>query len=370
MKKISTAARKLPMLFWLLVVLPTLISLVYFGFIASDKYVSVSSFVVRSPQKSTSASGLSALLQNVGFSRSQDDAYVVHEFAVSRGAMEALDSELGLRAKFHNPAVDMLSKFNPFGMNGGSENLYEYYKDMIKIDLDSSSSISTLSVTAFSADDAHTINEKLLGMSENLVNQLNQRGRQDLIATSEDEVKRAENRVNEASTKMTEFRAKNQIFDVEKQSALQLQLISKLQDQLILVKTQITQVKAVTPDNPQIKTLKERERSITQDISNATKVMLGGVGGSLNQKSTEYERLALEKDVATKQLVSVLASFEQNKAEASRKQLYLERISQPNKPDSAIEPRRIRGIVTTFLLGLIVWGISSMLIAGIREHND
>ena len=86
--------------------------------------------------------------------------------------------------------------------------------------------------------------------------------------------------------------------------------------------------------------------------------------------SAEYERLALERTIAEKQLGMAMVSLEQARSEAQRKQLYLERIVQPHKPDSPLLPRRVRNIGATFLMGLIVWGILSMLIAGVREHED
>jgi capsular polysaccharide transport system permease protein len=39
-------------------------------------------------------------------------------------------------------------------------------------------------------------------------------------------------------------------------------------------------------------------------------------------------------------------------------------------PDVAQEPHRLRGILATFVLGLVAWGILSMLLAGVREHQD
>jgi capsular polysaccharide transport system permease protein len=71
-----------------------------------------------------------------------------------------------------------------------------------------------------------------------------------------------------------------------------------------------------------------------------------------------------------KQLASALAGLEQARSDAVRKQLYLERISRPNKPDTAVEPRRIRNTFAVFVLGLILWGISTILIAGVREHQE
>jgi capsular polysaccharide transport system permease protein len=39
-------------------------------------------------------------------------------------------------------------------------------------------------------------------------------------------------------------------------------------------------------------------------------------------------------------------------------------------PDVAQEPRRLRSVAATFILGLVAWGILSMLLAGVREHQD
>jgi capsular polysaccharide transport system permease protein len=48
----------------------------------------------------------------------------------------------------------------------------------------------------------------------------------------------------------------------------------------------------------------------------------------------------------------------------------LERIVQPSLPDAAMQPRRLRNIFTVFLLGLVAWGVITMVYAGIREHLD
>lgn len=353
--------------FWI-VLIPTVLSALYFGFIASDRYVSVSSFVVRSPQKSTSVSGLSAFLQNVGFTRSTDDSYVIHQYMLSRDAVKQLNENLSLDQKYRNSKIDLFSRFNTFGFSGGLEDLYEYYQNRVNIDTDTASSISTLTVRAYTAQDAHDINAKLLDMAESLVNQLNTRGRSDVIVSSEREVNNASERVNEISKKITEFRVKNKIFDVNKQSELRLQMISKLQDQLLLVRTQLAQIQAVTPENPQIRVMQERELKIRQDIEKETSKALVG-DSSLNQKSGEYESLMLEKEVATKQLAAAMSALEQSKNEAQRQQLYLERVSQPLVPDSAIEPKRVKNILSVLLLSLLLWGIFVLLKSGVQEHQ-
>src|SRR5690606_19748193 len=149
----------------------------------------------------------------------------------------------------------------------------------------------------------------------------------------------------------------------------QLQHIARLQDELIASKAQLAQLRTYTPQNPQLPALQTRINTLQAEIA-AASGKVSGANASLASKSAEYERLLLERTVADKQLGIALASLEQARNDAQRKQLYLERIVQPNKPDVATQPRRLRAVLATFMLGLVAWGILSVLIAGLREHHD
>jgi capsular polysaccharide transport system permease protein len=355
-------------LFLAAVVLPTTLATIYFGFIASDVYISESRFVVRTPQRQA-PSGLGVLLQNAGFSRSQDDTYTVHDFMNSRDALQKINQQIPLHKTFTDQRIDLFNRFNGFGLDDSFESLYLYYQKHITLVLDPMSSISTLNIRAFSADDAYRVNEMLLQMGENLINQLNERGRQDMIRFAKAEVDAAEQKAKDAALALSSYRTHNAVFDPERQSALQLQQVSKLQDELITTTTQLAQVRGFTPDNPQIPALQKRVQTLEAEITTAMAKVTGG-SASLTNKVAEYERLVLERALTDKQLAAALASLEQARNDAQRKQLYLERIVQPNKPDVAVEPRRLRSVLATLVLGLILWGVLSLLIAGVREHKD
>jgi capsular polysaccharide transport system permease protein len=80
--------------------------------------------------------------------------------------------------------------------------------------------------------------------------------------------------------------------------------------------------------------------------------------------------LQLDREFADQQLAIAMAALEAARNEAQRQQLYLETIAKPNRPDTAIYPRRVFGVIATFLLGLVAWGIAALLIAGVREHKQ
>ena len=368
-KKQKNILKKISPLFLVTVAVPTICSVIYFGLIASEQFISQSSFVVRSPKNQASLSGLGAILQNSGFSRSQDDIYTVQEYMQSRSSLDALMKKMPVR-QFYETKGDIFSRYNAFGLPGENEAFYQYYREKIGIHFDSVSGISNLNVTSFDAEESKKINEALLKQGEALINQLNERARKDTIRYAEEVVASAEKQVKEASSQLTRFRIKNGIFDLKAQSDVQLGLVSKLQDELIVIQTQLDQVKAITPENPQISGLTAREKSLRQEIARQLRAISGGGDHSLSSQASEYQRIYLENELAEKQLAAAITSLENAKAEADRQQLYLEVISQPSKPDLAQKPARLYNIVATFIIGLIIYGIASLLSASIREHKN
>ena len=95
-----------------LVLLPTLIAAVYYGAIARDRYVSEARFVIRTASKPANlAGGLGALMQLIGMSRSEDDAYAVRDFLTSRDALHELESRIDLRAIYRNRDADPFIRY-------------------------------------------------------------------------------------------------------------------------------------------------------------------------------------------------------------------------------------------------------------------
>jgi capsular polysaccharide transport system permease protein len=363
----ATIFSRVDRLFLLTVVAPTALAILYFGLFASDVYVSESQFVVRSPDK-PAASGLGVLLKSAGFSNAGDEIFAAHEYVRSRDALKDLNRNDAVVHAYGNRAVSIFDRFNPLGFDGSFEDLYDYYRGKVRVDYATTSSITTLTVRAFTARDAQLFNRQLLERSEELVNRLNNRGRTDLVRFATQEVVEAKIAAREAALSLARFRNASGILDPEKQATLQLQMVSKLQDELIGARTQLQQLRAMAPENPQIPILETRIASLSREIDE----QLGLVAGnrrSLSASAAQYQRLELEREFADRRLAAAMNSLEEARNESRRKQAYVERIVQPSLPDEAKEPRRLRGIFATFVLGLVAWAVASMLLAGIREHH-
>lgn len=368
LKQPSLIFRRLPPLFWIAVAAPTTLAILYFGFLASDVYVSESRFVVRSPDK-PAINGLGLLMKTTGFSNSGDEIYTANDFLNSRDALKAINRNDAFSKAFEQPSISPFDRFGGLGFKKNFESLFKYYQSKVKITFDSSTSITMLEVRAYNPADAQRFNEQLLGIAEDTVNRMSERGRRDLTSVAEAEVADAKSKVQAAYVALAEYRNREGLIDPEKQASIQMQMISKLQDELIATRTQLVELRSLASANSQIPVLQTRAAELAREIDD----QIGQVAGnkkSLAGSAVQYQRLSLETQFAEKRLASALASLEEARGEARRKRAYVERVVQPNLPDYAIEPHRLKWIFTTFVLGLIAWGILSMLLAGMLEHRD
>lgn len=355
-------------LFLLAVVLPTMVATLYFALFAADIYISEARFVVRSPEKQAS-SALGLVLGGAGFSVSGDKSYAVVEYVRSRDALRDANRDGAIQKAFSHDGLSMFDRFGGWFNGRTFEHFYAYFSHKVGIEFDTGTQVTRLSVSAFSPRDAQMINQRLLGHAEQLVNRLNDRAQKDTIALAQAEVDRAKDRARNAAVALAQFRNARRILDPEKEAAVRLQMVSKLQDELIGARTELAQMQQYTPENPQIPTLRTRIAALGKEIADQTG-QIAGAPDSLSGDAVRYAALQLDAEVAAKQLASALASVQDAESEARRKQAYVERIAEPNLPDYPLEPHRWKAILATFVLGLVAWGVLRTLIAGIREHHD
>jgi len=78
----------------------------------------------------------------------------------------------------------------------------------------------------------------------------------------------------------------------------------------------------------------------------------------------------LDQTFAEKKLAAAISALEQARVQAQKQQLFIETVVTPNLPDDALEPKRGRGVLATLVVGLMLWGVLSVVIGGIKEHHE
>ncbi len=354
-------------LFLAIVVLPTLVAILYFALFASDVFVSEARFVVRSPTKAA-VSSIGQMLSGSGLSGATEESNAVVEYLESREALGEADRDGLLTRAYTAGSIFVADRFGGV-QSTNRERLFDYYLGKVEVEPDTTTQVLHLSVSAFDPASARAINERLLQRSEALVNRLSTRARTDALAVAEDEAREAQERSRSAAVSLAAYRNRAGIIDPAKEADARLQGIARLDEELVAARTQLRQMVAFTPEAPQIPYLRTQIASLEGEIAQR-RAGVAGARNSLSAAAARYQVLLLDNELAAKQLAASLASLQEAHAEAARKRAYVERIASPSLPDYPVRPRRLGGILAVFVLGMMAWGILTILLAGVREHRE
>ncbi|MFD1104280.1 Wzz/FepE/Etk N-terminal domain-containing protein [Sphingobium olei] len=354
--------------FMLFVVLPSLLATVYYSFIASDIYVSEARFVIKSPSRQQSqTSSFANLIQTTGLSEGQQQTHEVIDYLRSRDALADLSRRIDVKARFMASEIDPLSRFPSPLRENSFENLHKYFNKMVDVHLDHDTSNAVMTVKAFKPYDAYILNEYLLQLSERLVNRLNGRANRQAIVEAEKRVAIAEDRVRAARINFGKYRNSSELLDPQQQAKGVLEISSGLEAQRVALLAQIETTSRITPSNPSLPAMRQQVAAITAQIA-AQNLQVVGSNSGIASKLSGYEANAVEQEFATQMLTTASASLERARADAQRQQFYLERIVQPDKPDQATLPARLKQILTVLGVSLCLYLVGWMLVVGILEH--
>ncbi len=361
-----TRARRLLLRMIVCVGLPTLISIFYYGFWASDQYESVGSFTVESADGQV-ATGFEMLIGSLPTSRAARDILVVRDYILSRDMLAHLGAEHDWNAHFQDPHVDWWSRLS---VGASSEDVYEDYLDRVQVVHDTQSNTLSLHVRAYSGERAQALAQSILAASETMVNQLSDRVRHDRIRFAEHEVEKAERRFAKAREAVLTMQGEGtELNPVESATAL-MNIRAGLEADVAKARAELDAARAVMqPSAPKVLELQEKVRSLARQVEAQRRRLVDTKDkDGLNQQISRFEPLIIEKEFAQQALQSAITSLELARVEAARQHRYLVTIATPSLPSEATHPHRLWGVLTVFVISLLVTAIGGVLVAAVREH--
>jgi capsular polysaccharide transport system permease protein len=355
---------------WLLLVtfvLPVAIAAIYLFLIASDRYMAEAKFLIRSAASNGGFAGAEAMVSNHGLSRATDETFAVNEYIMSRDAMKLLVTQKRLRDVLARPEGDFINRFPNFFSRDNSEEMFRAYQRMVRAYIDGGTGISTLEVVAFRPEDARDLAAALLVYAEELINRLNDRAHQDALSYANSLVEQARQSIVQIQERLTAFRNSSGMVDTTKETAQALDAIARLSNEVAQMEASIAQQLALTPNSPAIASLREKAQSYRDEI-NRERGLIVGKDSSLSTKLGAFEKLVLEREIATKALTSAENSRDRARQEAEQQHLYLQVIVAPDLPDQAKYPRRLLYFAATCVASLMVYLCGRAFVQSAMEH--
>ena len=343
---------------------PVLIAVCYFGLIASDRYVSESSVVLRSGNQSASNFSFGGLLP-VSTPDTQD-VLVVSDYIASMELALHLDEKYSLRDHYSQPTVDFVSRLDK---NSNDEDYLDYFRDMVGVKFEESSSIISITTRAYSPDIAHKVNSEIIARSELLINRLSDRIVEDTLQTALEEVQNATANARDVSDRLSRFTSENQSIDPGTDAVAIAGVISAMERKLAETRALYTEKSAYLRESTvEMRALKNRMNGLETEMQRERQRLSNeqGVGTAIER----YKPLLVEEELARQRYAAALQALEAARVESQTKKRYLATFVKPSKPTSSTEPDRFIDAISTILLSFLLYAIFALFRAAVREHID
>ena len=352
--------------FIIMVGIPTGLTGVYYGVVASDVFVSETRYAIRTGEQAPATGLLASMLGPAATTRAGDDASIVRDYILARDMLDELDLRLDLRAHYGATTVDLLSRLEP---DATEEEFLEYYRDQVEVEVETGTDITVLTVRAFDPETARKIASEIIELSERLVNRMSERITDDTLRFARRELGQAETLVRKANQAVTRFRNESRSIDPGEETSAVLSIITSLEGQLAEAKADLLETESIMhSDSIQVKTLQNRVAALTQQAERERARLASESGSDLTRLIDGYAPLLLDQELAQHRYSSALASLEVARADAQRKQRYLIPFVKPALPDEAIEPERLMNTLIVFCAASLVYGIGALMLASVYDH--
>lgn len=364
-ERLFTAAIVLVTIFYLVV--PNVLSIIYFGYLASDQYQTEARFTVRS---STPAIGKDQLAKVTGIPKAKivQDTQMVTNYIESRDMLELLEEEVDLRAIYSDPAIDIWARLPE---DATIEDRLDYWQDMVSTVINASSGIVTVTVRAFTPETSYRILDKVVSTSEVMVNRVNDRMWSDITATTRTNLDAATAQLRKAREELQAARNRSGVLTVEGSSLILSNLISTVEgERLKLQQRYDSQIISVSKNAPQMRVLLRDIRSKEDQIAQLRAQLAGEAAKDTNLADVQlnFSQLQLAESLAVQQFSSSVKAFEQVQFTSRQQLLYLDTFLKPRLPEEAEYPRRLLWIIGTAIVSLLVWGATLGLLSILRNH--
>ena len=351
----------------LAVLLPSFLSLLYFGLWASPMYIAEARFALRGAETGGMAMGLMAMLMPSATAVGAD-ANIVAEYIQSPDIMDAVDKEMGIFRHFSAHDHDLISRL---AADATRDERLSYWRWAVKPSFDPETGIIALSVKAYDPATAKNLAEAVLAKSEALVNAMSRRAQNDAIALAITEVKTAEQRVSAAQEAMREFRNRSGMLDPVGTAGGLQDIVSQLEGEAVKVRAEIAEASTyMSKGAPALVGLRARLEALEKQLASEKPRLAGEAAraDSLTAFAGEYEALQTENEFARQQLVSAMTSLETARVKAEGKSRYVEAFQIPALPDESLYPRPFLFTIYVFVGALVLAALCSLIVAAVREH--
>lgn len=360
--------------FAVFVLIPTAFVGWYYYERATDMYVSESAMVFKGGAGTSTGGGvLGSLLAGT-----PTDSIALQDYMKSRDILERLQAEHGWIDHFQSEEIDW---WHRLPADASLDDAYSYLQGQIfksgkvAVSYDPLEGIVRLEVTGATPQAAKRFAEAIISYGEELINNLNDRARNNGIRLAEAKVAEAREALRESQRQVAVVQEQLNIFSVESEAGALQSRITMLEAEIDEIVAEIARLRTVTSNDADSRftPLRTNLEIKSSQLSQLRSKLTGGGameldGPSMAQLSASLELARVDQSTAQMLYASALTSQEAAIAAASEQSLFLETVVRPSLADKASKPERLQNTALVFLVLFAAYIIGLLTLSLIREQ--
>ncbi|KQO49194.1 MULTISPECIES: hypothetical protein [unclassified Methylobacterium] len=370
--------------FGIVVLLPLCLLGMYFLFLATPQYFAEFRFSVTEVTPSagplgggasggTTASAVASAMGGHGAAVGGGSAqnFVVIDYLKSRQVVDELSQTVDVREIYSRPEIDWPNRFD---RSRSTEHLVRYWNKMVWANYDPLTGLASVEIKAFRPDDALTIANQLVTLSETLVNKIAKRAEEDAVKFAEQEVVRAKASLDKARAAMAEFREKEGVIDpIPSVVSGNTQLIGTLRGSVSQLEADYDTIRRqnLSETAPSVLALKSRVQAAREQLASVEREVSGSRSGRnvLAGVVARFESLDMDRQYAQAILLTSLQSLDRARANAAAQHLYLTPYVRPALPESAGGPRVLLSMMLGGFVLASIWFIGLLSVRSLLNSR-
>lgn len=354
-----------------MVLIPFVLAVIYYAFIATNRYVSTAEVAVRqtdSTNPSTNAPGLALLLGSVN-PTSREETLYLRQYIISNDMLEVLKRDINWLEHYSSVKRDPLYWLSS---DAPQSELLAFYQRVVQVHFDSETGLLKIEVQAFDPAYSKQVLSLILQESERFVNELSHKMTRDQLTFVEQELATARANYELKRDELLQFQAQNNLLDAEATATSRSAMIASMESELASEKAKLAALSAsLSPNAPQVRQQRSKIQAIEQQLISETQRLIAQEGSNrLNTVAAKFRDLTIQAGIAEEAYKVSLASLENTRIEVNKKFRTLAVVVSPNLPEDAIYPNRFYNLITILVGLLALMGITRFILATIEDHRD
>jgi len=346
-----------------------LLSVLYWGLIASDRYISEAHVIIQSTDMVSGQSLDIGSLLGSATAGNQTEQLLLRDYLLSVDMLKKLDAKLDLRSHYSDPKHDLLSRL--WFKEATLEKFYDYFRTRVSVEFDDYAGVLVIKAQGYDSGTAHAIAAFLVSEGEQFMNSLAHGLAREQVLFLSQEIDKIRTDTMQARQALLNFQNKHGLVSPQATTENIAGTVSRMETQLTDLQTsRAAMLGYLMPNSANIVELNLQIDALEKQIVREKARLTSPAGKTLNSTVEAYQRLEMNAQFTQDIYKTALTAMEKGRFEASRTLKKMSVLQAPTVPEYALEPRRLYNSVVFIALILIIAGIAHLLAAVIRDHKD